>query len=302
MAGRIEYFGEGLMMMNWNMGKSSSIPENEFAGLITKLQQVKPLVHNMTNVVVTNFTANGLYALGASPVMAYAPEEVADMAAQAGALVLNIGTLSREQVDAMILAGQAANAAGVPVLLDPVGAGATRFRTESSLRILREVRISLLRGNAAEIAQLLGENLAIKGVDAGENSGADQAGIGRKAAKQFGSVVAVTGKVDVITDGSISRIISGGDALLTQVTGTGCLLTSVLGAFAAVEPDLRRAGTAGLAFYGAAASRAAERTAALGPGSFQTAFLDELAKLHPHSLKGHAAVAEFSAAEAGGWL
>lgn len=302
MAGRIEYFGEGLMMMNWNRGNSSSIPENEFAGLITKLQQAKPLVHNITNVVVTNFTANGLYAIGASPVMAYAPEEVAEMAVQAGALVLNIGTLSRGQVEVMIKAGRAANAAGVPVLLDPVGAGATSYRTKSSLRILEEVRISLLRGNAAEIAQLLGEKLVIKGVDAGENNGADQAEIGRWAARRFGSVVAVTGKEDVITDGHICRIISGGDALLTQVTGTGCLLTSVLGAFAAIEPDLMRAGTAGLAFYGAAASRAAERTAALGPGSFQIAFLDELAKLHPHSLKGHAAVAELSAVEAGGWL
>lgn len=302
MAGSIQYFGEGLMTMSLNKDKSISISENEFAGLITKVQQAKPLVHNMTNVVVTNFTANGLYALGASPVMAYAPEEVAEMAAQAGALVLNIGTLSVELVDAMIVAGQAANAAGVPVLLDPVGAGATKLRTESSLRILREVRVSLLRGNAAEIAQLLGENLAIKGVDAGDNSDADQAAIARKAAKQFGLVAAVTGKEDVITDGNICRMISGGDALLTQVTGTGCLLTSVLGAFAAVERDLIRAGTAGLAFYGAAASRAAERTAALGPGSFQIAFLDELAKLHPHSLKGHAAVAELTVAEAGGRL
>lgn len=302
MAGSIQYFGEGLMTMSLNKDKSISISENEFAGLITKVQQAKPLVHNMTNVVVTNFTANGLYALGASPVMAYAPEEVKEMAAQAGALVLNIGTLSVELVDAMIVAGQAANAAGVPVLLDPVGAGATKLRTESSLRILREVRVSLLRGNAAEIAQLLGENLAIKGVDAGDNSDADQAAIARKAAKQFGLVAAVTGKEDVITDGNTCRVISGGDALLTQVTGTGCLLTSVLGAFAAVEPDLVRAGTAGLAFYGAAASRAAERTAALGPGSFQIAFLDELAKLHPHSLKGHASVTELSAVEAGGRL
>ncbi|MBS5914632.1 MULTISPECIES: hydroxyethylthiazole kinase [Paenibacillus] len=278
-----------------------SILEKELSALLTKVQNAKPLVHNMTNVVVTNFTANGLYALGASPVMAYAPEEAADMAKIAGALVLNLGTLSAAQVEAMIIAGSSANAHGVPVLLDPVGAGATRFRTESALRILREVKVSLLRGNAAEIAHLLGESRDIKGVDAGESSGGDQAELAVRAARKLNTVVAVTGREDVITDGKLCRAVSGGDALLTQVTGTGCLLTSVLGAFAAVERDVLLAGTAGLAFYGAAASRAAERTASAGPGSFQIAFLDELAKLHPHSLKGHAAVSEREASAAGGW-
>lgn len=275
--------------------------EKQCSDLLVKVQKTKPLVHNMTNVVVTNFTANGLYALGASPVMAYAPEEVADMAKIAGAVVLNLGTLSTPQVDAMIIAGRSANTHGVPVLLDPVGAGATTFRTESALRILRKVEVSLVRGNAAEIANLVGESREIKGVDAGDSSGTEAAELAVKAARALNTTVAVTGREDVITDGQRCRIISGGDALLTQVTGTGCLLTSVLGAFAAVEQDMLLAGTAGLTFYGAAASRAAERTAQYGPGSFQIAFLDELAKLHPHSLKGHAAVRETEAAGAGGW-
>ncbi|AWB43535.1 hydroxyethylthiazole kinase [Paenibacillus sp. CAA11] len=274
--------------------------EHHISGLITKIQRAKPLIHNMTNVVVTNFTANGLYALGASPVMAYAPEEVADMAKVAGALVLNLGTLSTEQVDAMILAGLSANAHGVPVLLDPVGAGATAFRTESALRILREVKVSLVRGNAAEVAHLLGEAREIKGVDAGISGADENAELAIRAARKLEAVVAITGREDAISDGQGCRIISGGDALLTQVTGTGCLLTSVLGAFAAVEKNLLLAGTAGLAFYGAAASRAAERTSAQGPGSFQIAFLDELAKLHPHSLKGHTAIRELQAERAGG--
>jgi hydroxyethylthiazole kinase len=269
-----------------------SILENEISVILTKVQKAKPLVHNMTNVVVTNFTANGLYALGASPVMAYAPEEVGDMAKIAGALVLNLGTLSSEQVEAMIIAGLSANAHGVPVLLDPVGAGATKFRTESALRILREVKVSMLRGNAAEIAHLVGEAREIKGVDAGASGLDENTVLAVRAAQELNTVVAITGVEDVITDGITCRTIRGGDALLTQVTGAGCLLTSVLGAFAAVEKDLVLAGTAGLAFYGAAASRAAERTATLGPGSFQVAFLDELAKLHPHSLKGQVAVSE----------
>lgn len=274
--------------------------EQDIALLLTKVQKARPLVHNMTNVVVTNFTANGLLALGASPVMAYAREEVADMAKVAGALVLNIGTLSTEQVDAMIIAGKSANLHGVPVLLDPVGAGATRLRTESAQRILGEVKIALIRGNASEIANLVGEVSDIKGVDAAESSTRINAEIALRASHQFNAVVAITGKEDVIADGAHYRIISGGDVLLTQVTGAGCLLTSVLGAFAAVERDTMLAGTAGLAYYGAAAARAAERTASLGPGSFQVAFLDELAKLHPHSVKGYAAIAEASSMAAGG--
>ncbi|KZE70364.1 hydroxyethylthiazole kinase [Paenibacillus polymyxa] len=277
-----------------------SMWEQSYSELLTKVQNSKPLVHNITNVVVTNFTANGLYALGASPVMAYAPEEVADMAKIAGALVLNIGTLNRELVDAMIIAGQSANAHGVPVLLDPVGAGATSFRTESALRILKEVNISLVRGNAAEIAHLIGEAREIKGVDAGDSADSGNVDLAVRAAQTLHTMVAITGKEDVITDGVEVRMISGGDALLTKVTGTGCLLTSVLGAFAAVEPNLLLAGTAGLAFYSAAASRAAAHTAKLGPGSFQIAFLDELAKLHTGSLEGHVTIREVGTTTTGG--
>ncbi len=139
---------------------------------LTAVRQHSPLVHSITNNVVTNFTANGLLALGASPVMAYAKEEVADMAKIAGALVLNIGTLSKESVEAMIIAGKSANEHGVPVILDPVGAGATPFRTESARGIIREVHLSAIRGNAAEIAHTVGvTDWLIKGVDAGEGGG-----------------------------------------------------------------------------------------------------------------------------------
>lgn len=277
----------------------SMMLDQEISELLGKVQHNKPLVHNMTNVVVTNFTANGLYALGASPVMAYSPDEVADMAKIAGALVLNIGTLSRELVDAMILAGHSANAHGVPVLLDPVGAGATAFRTESALRILKEVDIALVRGNAAEVAHLVGEAREIKGVDAGDSAGESHIDLAIRASRALKTTVVITGEEDVITDGTMVRVISGGHELLTKVTGAGCLLTSVLGAFVAIERDLMLAGAAGLAFYGAAASRAAERTSDVGPGSFQIAFLDELAKLHKDSLAGYAAIREVDAALTG---
>lgn len=274
--------------------------ESEISKVITKVQEGNPLIHNITNIVVANFTANGLLALGASPVMADAREEVADMAKIAGALVLNLGTISSQQVEVMIKAGQSANAHGVPVVLDPVGAGATPYRTETALRVLREVKVSLIRGNAAEVAFLVGEAREIKGVDAGASDSKENTELAVRAARQFGAVVAITAEEDVITDGVTCRIIQGGDALLTQVTGTGCLLTSVLGAFAAVEKDVLLAGTAGLAFYGAAASRAAERAGTAGPGSFQVAFLDELSKLHPHSLKGYTTIQEVQPSSAGG--
>ncbi len=253
--------------------------EQEMGQLLRRLRSERPLVHNITNTVVTNFTANGLLALGASPVMAYAREEVADMARVSGALVLNLGTLTAELVEACAIAGQAANEAGVPVLLDPVGAGATPYRTESALRLLREVRIDLVRGNAAEIAHLVGEIREIKGVDAGGQAGGAAVDLAMRAAAKLGTVVAVTGREDVIADGSAGYVVTGGDALLERVTGAGCLLTSVMGAFRAVERDRLRAGAAALALYGAAAEAAAAAAGGRGPGSFQIAFLDALAAL-----------------------
>ncbi|MFP3324828.1 hydroxyethylthiazole kinase, partial [Planococcus sp. SIMBA_160] len=142
------------------------------SNLLEKVRANNPLVHNITNQVVTNFTANGLLALGASPVMANAKEEVAEMAQLADALVLNIGTLTKDTVEAMVIAGQAANEKGVPVLLDPVGVGATTFRTRTAKQLLQQVKISVVRGNAAEIAHLLGvDGWQSKGVDAKETNG-----------------------------------------------------------------------------------------------------------------------------------
>ena len=273
---------------------------HQVSALIDKLRQDRPLVHNMTNVVVTNFTANGLLALGASPVMAYAREEVADMAAIAGALVLNLGTLSEDTIESMIVAGQAANRHGVPVLLDPVGAGATRYRTASALRVLHEVQVSLVRGNASELANLIGEQRVIKGVDAGDSAEDERVELAVRAARSLQSVVAITGPEDVITDGQAGYIVKGGHPLLAQVTGAGCLLTSVLGSFAAVERDMLLAGAAGLAFYAAAAYEAAARTDAAGPGSFQIALLDELSRLNRDSLKDHTEVRPFEPSVAKG--
>ncbi|MFC0273858.1 hydroxyethylthiazole kinase [Metabacillus herbersteinensis] len=253
------------------------------ANTLEKLRNQNPLVHNITNVVVTNFTANGLLALGASPVMAYAKEEVADMAKIAGALVLNIGTLTEENVEAMIIAGKSANDHGVPVIFDPVGAGATSYRTMTSKKILNEVNISVLRGNAAEIANVIGDNWAIKGVDAGEGNG-DIVSLAQKAANQLNTVIVITGKDDVVTDGKTTYIVQNGHPLLTKVTGAGCLLSSCLGAFSAVEKDLILASIAALTSYGVAAEIAASRKGEEGPGSFQIEFLNQLSSVTAEDL------------------
>ncbi|MGM7636053.1 hydroxyethylthiazole kinase [Bacillus sp. Hm123] len=251
---------------------------------LEKLREQQPLIHNITNVVVTNFTANGLLALGASPVMAYAKEEVADMARISGALVLNIGTLDEEKVEAMIIAGEAANEAGVPVIFDPVGAGATTYRTEAARKIVREVNVAIIRGNAAEIAHVTGHQWEIKGVDAKEGQG-DTIQLAQEAAKSLGMSVVITGKTDVITDGSKTYLVHNGDAMLTKVTGAGCLLTSVIGAFAAVEKDIVSAALSAVVTYGVAAERAIAMSGEKGPGSFQIELLNSLSKVSAETIQ-----------------
>lgn len=262
---------------------------SQAAALLRRVRETNPLIHNITNVVVTNFTANGLLALGASPVMAYAKEEVADMAKIAGALVLNMGTLTEEVVEAMILAGKSANEHGVPVVFDPVGAGATPYRTEAARLILREVKLAVLRGNAAEVANVIGETWAIKGVDAGSGQG-DPVALAKQAARQLGCVAVITGKEDVATDGETAYLIGNGHPILTKVTGTGCLLTSVIGAYAAVSENKLEAAAAALAGYGLAAELAVRKLEQPVPGSFAVRFLDQLALLSGEDVAAHASI------------
>ncbi|MEM5015017.1 hydroxyethylthiazole kinase [Metabacillus indicus] len=252
--------------------------------VLEKVREQNPLVHNITNTVVTNFTANGLLALGASPVMAYAKEEVADMAKIAGAVVLNIGTLDEKIVEAMLIAGASANKHGVQVILDPVGAGATSYRTDTAKMLSEKLDIAVIRGNAAEVASLAGENWAIKGVDSGAGEG-DAAALAVKAAKQLNTVVVITGKTDYISDGERLFTCKNGHMLQTKVTGTGCLLSSVVGAFCAVEKEFVFAAAAAAAVYGCAAEAAVERLYRHEPGSFQIEFINELYHLEVKELR-----------------
>ncbi|WEG14637.1 hydroxyethylthiazole kinase [Pullulanibacillus sp. KACC 23026] len=250
---------------------------------LEKVRLTTPLVHNITNVVVTNYTANGLLALGASPVMAYSRKEVADMAKIAGALVLNIGTLNEDVVEAMLIAGQSANEKGVPVIFDPVGAGATPYRTETARQLVESINMTLIRGNAAELANVVGEAWAIKGVDSSEGNG-NVRELAYRAAKKLNTVVTITGPEDVVTDGNVTYVCTNGHPLLTKVTGTGCLLTSVIGAFAAVESDPLKAAASALTVYGVAAELAYAKSGEEGPGRFQIELLNQLALVSPNDI------------------
>jgi hydroxyethylthiazole kinase len=250
------------------------------------VRERKPLVHQITNYVVMNETANATLALGALPVMAHAREEVEEMVRLAGALVLNIGTLSPPWVEAMLLAGRAANAAGVPVVLDPVGAGATSYRTETAKRILDEIEVGVLRGNGGEVATLVGVDAEVRGVESIE-TGADPAELAREAARRLGVVASVTGAVDHVSDGERAARIENGHPLLAQVTGTGCMSSAVTGCFLAVAAPFDAAVSALVAF-GVAGEDAARE--AKGPGSFHVALYDALSALDPDELDGRARV------------
>jgi hydroxyethylthiazole kinase len=252
------------------------------------LRERKPLVHQITNYVVMNETANATLALGALPVMAHAREEVEEMVALASALVLNIGTLSPSWTEAMEIAGKAANAGGVPVVLDPVGAGATRYRTETAKRLLSELDVTVLRGNAGEVATLVGVEAEVRGVES-IGAGDDSAELARLAARTLGVVASVTGVVDHVSDGDRSLAVANGDELLAAVTGTGCMSSALTGCFLAAKPEAPvEAAAEVLAAFGVAGEDAAR--GAKGPGSFHVNLYDALAALDPETLDAKAKI------------
>ena len=252
-----------------------------------QIRERKPLVHNITNYVVMNETANAILALGALPVMAHAEEEVAEMVGLAGALVLNIGTLSERWIDAMLVAGKAANERGVPVVLDPVGAGATSYRTRTAQRLLDELEVAVLRGNAGEVATLVGVEAEVRGVES-VGAGGDPAELAHEAARTLGLVASVTGAVDHVSDGERSAAIANGHELMASITGTGCMSTAITGCFLAAQDDSFAAAVEALVAFGVAGEDAAAE--AKGPGSFHVALYDALAGLDPATLSSRAKV------------
>ncbi len=255
---------------------------------VERIRAAAPLVHNITNFVVMNTTANALLAIGASPVMAHALDEVADLAGIAGALVINIGTLSPAWIESMRRAGLAAREHGVPIILDPVGAGATALRTETCVALLTEASPGIVRGNPSEIMALAQATcgLTVRGRTKGVDSAHDSAQAAKAAtalARRFACVVVASGATDFITDGSRSRFVDGGDSLMPRVTGMGCTASALIGAFAAVNTSgfaaaLHAMGV--MAICGEIAGSLSQ-----GPGSFQLNFLDALYGLLPEDVE-----------------
>jgi len=249
---------------------------------LKKIRAKKPLIHNITNYVVMNYTANALLACGASPVMAHAAEEVEEMVSLAGALVLNIGTLTPQWVDAMLRAGKKANALKIPIVLDPVGSGATQLRTDSAKRLTRELSIQVVRGNASEVLSLAKKEARTRGVDSLHSvEEAEEAAIA--LARDLKTTLAITGKVDLITDGERIYKVHNGHEMMGMVTGTGCTATVMIGAFLAVDPDPVEAATTGLAYFGLAGEKAAAHTKT--PGTYQISLLDALFSIDEEELR-----------------
>ena len=251
------------------------------------LREKKPLIHNITNFVVMNYTANALLACGASPVMAHAAEEVEEMVSLAGALVLNIGTLTPPWIDSMLKAGKRANDLKIPIVLDPVGSGATKLRTESSKKLIDELEISVIRGNASEVLSLARKGSATKGVDS-IHSVDEAADTAIELSNELDTTIAITGEVDLVTYGGRICMVHNGHPLMGYVTGTGCTASAIIGAFLAVDREPVDAATTALAYFGLTGEKAAIPSEA--PGSFQIAILDALYTIDGKQLRERAKI------------
>lgn len=278
------------------------------AGLLGRIRANRPLVHCITNYVTANDCANALLACGASPVMCDEPDEVAEMTSAADALVLNIGTLNMRTIRAMHLAGERAAARGIPIVLDPVGAGATALRTETAVRLVQELPLALIRGNMSEmraLAHALGIDAgraaaspAARGVDAAPCDAVSDGGLpqaaafARELAGRTCSVVAITGAIDVVADASHALAVRNGCALMGEITGSGCMLGGISAAFAAVgADDVLGAAAAAVAYEGIAGQMAEENLApGEGCGSFRVRLMDAFGALDDSALAARARV------------
>lgn len=255
---------------------------NEIYSLLERVRSTKPLVHHITNWVTIYDCANVTRCVGALPVMAHALEEVEEMTGVSQALVLNLGTLTPKLVESMKSAGRKANELEIPVVLDAVGVGATRLRTEKAREILDAIRVTILKGNAGEMGTLAGVRAEVKGVESMGVEGKREE-IAKSLANTYALTVVVTGREDVVSDGKRTYVISNGHDMMGSIVGTGCMLASVIGAFAAVERDYVKASAYALVCFGIAGELAAE--GAKGPGTYKERFYDELYNLNEEKIE-----------------
>ena len=248
--------------------------------LIEQVRQSKPLIHQITNYVTVNDCANVTLAIGASPVMADDKQEVREIVSLASALVLNIGTLNTRTIESMLCAGEEANKRGIPVILDPVGAGASLLRTETAMKLLNKVHVSVIRGNLSEIYAIQGAGSGAKGVDVSEADKSrgmkEVARVGRELAVQHQCTVAITGKTDCVVDDTRLVCVENGHPLMSAITGTGCMCSALAGAFCAVSSDVFLGALAGVVSMGVAGEVAYEHAGKKGNGSYRSAILDTI--------------------------
>jgi len=268
---------------------------NNYAGLVTKVREKSPLVQQITNFVTVHDCANITLAIGASPIMADAIGESPDIAAISSALVLNMGTLDDADVRSMVAAGKSANEAGVPVVYDPVGAGASKLRNDTVALLTGELKLSVIRGNISEIKFIAGQSSQTKGVDAAQGDMDDPESVGGMAkalAQRLGCVIVVSGAVDVLSDGERLVFVENGHPMLTRLTGTGCMCTALIGSFCGVHSDPLEAAVAGMLCMGIAGEIAYEKAGRLGNGSFHTALLDAISLMDADTVERMAKYSE----------
>lgn len=249
------------------------IDRQSFIGDCIAIRKSSPLVHSITNYVAMEINANALLAVGASPLMSFCPEEMEEIVSIASALVVNIGCLDRHEIEGMKIAAATAHRLGKPWVLDPVGAGASKIRTQTCIELIRDSHPTIIRGNASEIMVLAGQSIVSKGVDSTNSSSDAEAGA-RALALETGAAVSVSGAVDYITDGRREGRISNGSPLMSRITAMGCTASAITGAFAAVDGDAFKAAWNAMAMMGVAGDKAA--AASSGTGSMGVAFMDAL--------------------------
>lgn len=263
------------------------------AGYVDLVRSAKPLIHHITNQVTINDCANATLALGASPIMADDPEEAAGIAAVSSALVLNIGTPSARTIQSMLCAGKAAAKRNIPVVFDPVGAGASDLRNRATRKLLKKSRCSVVRGNMSELRHIAGEGSGTKGVDASDIdiAAADQASaIAAAVAATHKTVAAITGATDIVSDGTRTLRIENGHPSMRFVTGTGCMCSSLIGAFCGAGIPAFEAALCGIVVMGIAGELAFERVGTVGTGALRIAIIDEISKMSARVFKEKARI------------
>ncbi len=266
---------------------------NDIVFAINEVREKSPLVHCITNYVTVNDCANAVLAIGASPIMADDIDEVADITSISSALVINIGTLNSRTIKSAICAGQKANELNIPVVFDPVGAGASKLRNDTTTELLKKVKMTIIRGNLSELAFVAGLNANTKGVDSSDaDLDKDPVWIAKKAATTYGCTAAITGEVDIVSDGRRCIKLSSGHKMLSQVTGSGCLTSALAGAFAGAVEDSVIAACGAVLTTSIAGELAYERSGKLGTGSFHISLIDYISQMSPDYMFKYANIKE----------